>query len=579
MGEKTVKAKLLAGTLASFVLLALIVSINYFSFSNAESTILEQLKDKQLIATEYAARQIESHIYRTKDELTTLSKFPEMKTLDVSQCSGDMKIIHTSLETKINSLLRADKEGRITETSTPMYSDYLSLNIAEKDYFKMPGETREPFISNVMKQGSSQQIIISAPIFETTGYTPYPDFREEMKGVLLTVIEISSLYDLYIHPVIEPSKSEYVLFSNQKNEALLKSDGIPDYDSAENSLPEHSEGSYSGIAELYGERVIFTASHMIVGPDSWELMVITPVKNVSTGISKVQKRNLASLGIIVAVIITLLVSMLFLFRKKEEIRVKLDKASSTLEQFGIKSEIESGKYAQAEKELEPGKVYLVKDENDAQAFEYFIGTLNRGFAGLGFAREHPEKVRKKYGLSKTSLIWMTKNKAEGVPCASDISTIFSLIGEFMKKSRKSVILVERADYLIMEGGFEDFMKKLYEMKDAMHSSESIAIFSLNPSLVDAKQLKALETETEDIFGRHLKHTELSDIEIKILEFINERNKSNRLASFMDITKEFKITKPTTRAKIQRLQGLGLLVIEKRGRYKAIKITSAGRSLL
>jgi len=93
-------------------------------------------------------------------------------------------------------------------------------------------------------------------------------------------------------------------------------------------------------------------------------------------------------------------------------------------------------------------------------------------------------------------------------------------------------------------------------------------------------MKAIEAETTDIYGKAKEgHAGLSDMELKILQVVNDRNKSGRLVSFIDITSGFNITKPTTRAKINRLVALGLLTIEKHGRYKAIKITSAGRRTL
>jgi hypothetical protein len=44
----------------------------------------------------------------------------------------------------------------------------MALNIKNKDYFSIPKETNEPFIAGMVRQGTSQQIIVSAPLFETT---------------------------------------------------------------------------------------------------------------------------------------------------------------------------------------------------------------------------------------------------------------------------------------------------------------------------------------------------------------------------------------------------------------------------
>ena len=108
----------------------------------------------------------------------------------------------------------------------------------------------------------------------------------------------------------------------------------------------------------------------------------------------------------------------------------------------------------------------------------------------------------------------------------------------------------------------------------------IVILSVNPELIEGSALKAIEAETIDVYGKQLqKSVQLPEIEMKILSFVNEKNVSNSLVSFKDITMNFSITKPTTRAKLRRLAALGLLSVEKRGRHKSLKITSAGRRII
>ena len=155
-----------------------------------------------------------------------------------------------------------------------------------------------------------------------------------------------------------------------------------------------------------------------------------------------------------------------------------------------------------------------------------------------------------------------------------------MIEEFIKKSEKSVILIDRLDYLITENRIEDVIKRIHDLKDLALSYECIIILSINPDLVGEPQLKSIEAETVDLYGKHLRSkVELSDIEMEILKFVNGRNVINKLISYKDITNNFKITKPTTRVKIGKLQNLGLLQVEQKGRFKSLRITSAGRRLI
>ena len=180
--------KLLLILLISLIIIATIILTNLLSFSNIEEVLINQVKENQLTGTDFAASQIEDHVLQVRDELVTLSKFPEISNLDINKCSGDMTIVHEDIEGKISNILRVDKEGTVIECSSPIYSNYLGINIKNKDYFTIPKETNEPFIDSSIRQGASRQLIVSAPLFETTEYTPYPNFLGQFKGILLSIV-------------------------------------------------------------------------------------------------------------------------------------------------------------------------------------------------------------------------------------------------------------------------------------------------------------------------------------------------------------------------------------------------------
>src|SRR3989338_7136631 len=120
MGARLVKeSKVLILVLISLAIIGAVTLTDFISFSGIKFSIISQVEESQQIKTEYSASQIENHINQIRDELTTLSKFPLMKTLDLNKCSGNMEIVHQSIQGKINSLLRADKSGNVIECSSP----------------------------------------------------------------------------------------------------------------------------------------------------------------------------------------------------------------------------------------------------------------------------------------------------------------------------------------------------------------------------------------------------------------------------------------------------------------------------
>ena len=135
MGKKFIKGNLLLVLiLISLIIIGIAIFTNFLTFINFEKVMIQQLIDTQSIKTESAANKIENHIVQVKNDLVTLTKFPLLKSLNINNCSGDMKIIHENINSKINSLLRIDKGGNIIECSSSDFQDYLGLNVENIDY-------------------------------------------------------------------------------------------------------------------------------------------------------------------------------------------------------------------------------------------------------------------------------------------------------------------------------------------------------------------------------------------------------------------------------------------------------------
>ncbi len=562
--------------LISLIIVAGVIVVNILAFSRVQQLITQQLVENRLTETKLAATQIEAHITGVRDELITLSKFPLAQNKDSQTCSLSANGLNLQKPEKLDAFLRADKWGQVTACSSPDFVDYLGINIKDKDYFKIPKETREAYLSGVVKQGTNKQIIVAVPLFETSTYTPYPNFLGNFDGLLFSMIEVNQLYYLYLLPLTSGKESTFLLLDGETNEVILEGENIESYGNITELLPKKGETSL--MKELSNGSMIITSSDLIFGKERWKLVLLTPLDKVKEEVGAVQKGHLFSLILVVLSIGVILFFTLLLYRSKEKIQSKLEQAQVTLEKLGIKAEVESGRYSAGDLTLEQGKVYLVKDHRENTAQELFLSALNRGFAGLGIVREDPRLLRKKYNLQKTPFIWLTANPISEVPCERKIEVLISLIQEFLKKSSHSVIFIEGMDYLISENGFENIIKNIHYLKDLAGVHQSIVILSVSPETLDTGQLQRLEALTVDAYGAP-GSVEVTSMEKEILRFINDRNITNTLVSFGDINKQFNITKPTTRAKIARLQMLGLVQTDTLGRFKSLKITSKGRKMI
>ena len=580
MGERIGKStRILIGVFIALLLLAGATMANYSSFLKLRQVILGQVMDNQLIETTHVAAEIEDHVKQVRDELVTLTKFPIITALGGQNCGEGLVQVHGKLSGKLDSLLRIDRNGTFVDCSAPMYESLIGINVESKDYFRVPKETSEPYVSGIVHQGNNPQVYVTVPLFKTTQYTPYPNFEGEFDGVLLSIVEFQNLEKTYIQSLLD-TQSRYLLVDLETNQTILRSPGMPNYLEL---TAQHPESGY-GINEIdevsgVGESII-TSREIVLDNNRWSLVVVTPVKAAQEGISALQTKHLFTLAGLFGLILIVGVLLVYLYVEDKAVQERLEKANVTLEGLGITAGLEQERFTQAEMILKPHQVYLIKDDDENHAHELFIGSLNLGYAGLGIVREDPGTIMRKYGLKETSFIWMSTSKGSDFPTETRIDRLGALIEEFLSKTKKSVVLLDRFDYLISHSTAQAALAQISALKDLARSHESIIIVSLNPDAVDPRLMRSIEAETIDILGKELRRkTDLTPMESDILAFINIQNVQNRLVSFKDITAKFRITKPTTRAKVSRLQGIGLVQVEQRGRFKSLKVTSAGRRML
>ena len=143
--------------------------------------------------------------------------------------------------------------------------------------------------------------------------------------------------------------------------------------------------------------------------------------------------------------------------------------------------------------LEFGSSYLVR--NDAEkAFEVFSNQVLGGTIGVCLTREFPPRVRKKYGLEKTPVVWITSEKIEGEMTVNSLQEVSILISEFLEKAEGSIVLLDGFEYLITHHGFEAFIHFLHLSRSRFEQHKSILIAPLFEGALDPKELKLIERE-------------------------------------------------------------------------------------
>lgn len=221
-----------------------------------------------------------------------------------------------------------------------------------------------------------------------------------------------------------------------------------------------------------------------------------------------------------------------------------------------------------------GTSYLIKETDSKKAFHIFLDKVTHGCQGLCLSRTNPELIKKQYGLQKTPILWLSDARDENTLASSDLLIIGKMITDFLEKSQKSIVLLDRIDYLIARHGFEEVLKFIIKLNDKIMVTDAIFLVPVDPAVIKQKEFSFLEKEMQQLPSA----TEKLDLgqELRdILYFVHNTKRLGKQITFKDIGQHFSITAPTTQKRLLDLHNQGLIRIVKMGRNKVLELTEKG----
>ena len=147
-----------------------------------------------------------------------------------------------------------------------------------------------------------------------------------------------------------------------------------------------------------------------------------------------------------------------------------------------------------EHQLDSSNIYVIVEKKPEKSYKIFRNLVTHGIPGLVVSRMHPGKVRKKYNLMKTPMLWLSWSEIEISMHPNDFSKLHYTFMEFMTKSDQSVILLDGVEYLIMNTSFETVLAYLKELRDILAITNSRLVIPLHKETLSPKEYNAFHEE-------------------------------------------------------------------------------------
>jgi len=187
-----------------------------------------------------------------------------------------------------------------------------------------------------------------------------------------------------------------------------------------------------------------------------------------------------------------------------------------------------------------------------------------GYNGL-IASRTPSKDYRAYMEGEYDFFWLTEENG--------YERLINLIKD---TPSKSVILIDRLEYLFLKEGLEKAIQFVYKIKEITYLRNLVVILSIDNATISERELLILEKETHQI--EPLFMAKIPEEFLEILRFVYRQNNLGVKPSYSGIGEELQISRPTVRKRIKQLIATGYLLEHKKGKSKNVEISGKGRIL-
>jgi len=215
--------------------------------------------------------------------------------------------------------------------------------------------------------------------------------------------------------------------------------------------------------------------------------------------------------------------------------------------------------------IDDGNLYLITESVSNLSRQVFIDLLELGYSGYVISSYPEAEIKNKIDI-ECKYIWLseTRNRNSLSPEIEEIESIFKTM------TSKSVVFIDRLDYLILKKGFNETLKIVFKIREIAYLNNFVIILSVDPSTLSKYQIRKLEKETKVVETRII--ARIPEEMLNILKFVYQQNNLGIKPSYTEIGDEFEISKPTTRKKVKNLVSTGYLNEHRIGTRKKLELT-------
>jgi len=147
-------------------------------------------------------------------------------------------------------------------------------------------------------------------------------------------------------------------------------------------------------------------------------------------------------------------------------------------------------------ELERSFSYLVEEDKPETSYNLFVNALKKGMKGFCITRNYPAKIRSKFDLKDTPVIWLSNVGRENTIRPKDLEKLSLSLEQFLSQPGGGIVLLDGLEYLITNNNFITVLRLIQSLRDQVAINQSILLMAVNKSTLESHQLNLLEREVD-----------------------------------------------------------------------------------
>lgn len=150
-----------------------------------------------------------------------------------------------------------------------------------------------------------------------------------------------------------------------------------------------------------------------------------------------------------------------------------------------------------------GRCILVVGKKEGMAYRMMVDALASGSQGMLISRICPDRVRERFGLTKTPIIWLSTLPGPDRIDPLSLSVLRRTIVDFLRRSSGSVVLLDGLECLLSYNRTEKVIRLVCDIRDAAAVSGSKLIVPVDPKVFEARSFAHPEREIDVVMPEDL----------------------------------------------------------------------------